>query len=770
MAKTNYFQSFENYFWQWEELGEVVSIPNGSTIAYKAFLKEIIPVISIQGLPPFGALLLAIIATNANGKQILSELDSRMMDDDGHLKREKLKATDFLNLLASVPEEFKKGTKKIQLFLAVFEKCHGVISIKKSQEIIRMISSPDGWDDSLTPVPYHKHILLQDLRVFSVLSSKLTTVQQILDKVANLPDLSDFFELLEPAVEEGAIVPTDFVDELIANNRTHPVGTLIKHLWGGLTIPVHSSLPSSQPLGGISDLTNKGDFDKLLVSEFANDDLVFLSRLANNEALFIQREIPPQQNDLERIILIDSSLKNWGTPKTLAFAIMLAISKHPKTDIPCRSFVLGDTYKEVNSDSISSLIDALSILDAKLNAVNGLTSYLSDFPANKNQEIFVITEESTIKQPAMLKAVNEFHHAVAYWIYTDALGNIDVYKKQQHSKRLLQHIRLPLEDLWKKESSKQKVSRGVFQGDYPILFYPVGSYEQVPSADGLNCFLVSNDRKLFRFFEDISFTELTNYNKKGLELVWDKIPVASEYEMGFDSSNNQILACVDVYENRISLYNLTTRKEQKAFFDKNSITKGGLHFHERLFRYRSSKGNWIINPDNGEVTKDLSQSYESKADLKEVKQAVLMRVPSILTNRNILKNIVTIAVSEQHNLIFNSHELRFNHSSSTIKITNRKNIRKVIESIESDPNQFTFADGSTIEVNQSGMFILKSSNPSIPLIFVPSVLETKLGIATKSAFCGDDFFKKTEEESISTNEFFDRFVNPFLKNIESYGA
>ena len=43
-------------------------------------------------------------------------------------------------------------------------------------------------------------------------------------------------------------------------------------------------------------MTNKGDFHRMLLSEFANEDDVFINRVANNEALYIQREIPPEEN------------------------------------------------------------------------------------------------------------------------------------------------------------------------------------------------------------------------------------------------------------------------------------------------------------------------------------------------------------------------------------------------------------------------------------------------------------------------------------------
>jgi hypothetical protein len=94
----------------------------------------------------------------------------------------------------------------------------------------------------------------------------------------------------------------------------------------------------------------------------------------------------------------------------------------------------------------------------------------------------------------------------------------------------------------------------------------------------------------------------------------------------------------------------------------------------------------------------------------------------------------------------------------------------MIESTQRRVNEFVFPDGSIVEVNFAGMVILKSSNSSIPLIFIPTVLETRLGMATMTEFAGNDFFKKTEKESIGVIQFSERYMKPFLKNIIAHGA
>ncbi len=768
MIKTPYFQTFENYFWQWEEQGTVISVPNGSTIAYTAFLEEIIPALSTLGLPPFGALLLAIAATSGNAGRMLEDIGACICEI--HLEEDKEQALYFLELLSSVPDEFKKGKKKVQLFQAVFQGCHGSYSQKKSPAIMRMLTDKAEMEICLTPVPYNLNILVRDIRVFSLLARKITSVQQILDRVMELPELPDDFDVKEPHLTEQLAVPTDLIDQLSNHEQTRLVGTLIRQLWSGLNIPAHSSSTGSQPLGGISDLTNKGDFDKLLISEFANDDFVFLSRLANNEALFIQREIPPQQQEHERVMLIDSSLKNWGTPRTVAFAIMLAIAKHPKTDIPCRSFVIGDGYKEVRFDSVSELTDALGQLDVRLNCSKGLKAYFRDFPPRRQQEVFLISEKSTVQQAEMLKVLNEFHHALDYRIHTDALGHIDVYKKQQHSRRLIQQLQLPLDDLWKKENrSGSRAVGDEHAHEFPILFYPPNSAELIPSADGMLCIVIASDGNVFRMVENSAMRKRNPGQAKGIDLI-RKLPFRGEYEVGPDSMGNSVFIIVDVSQNRGVLYNLKTQKESNVFFDRQGISNGSLFFSKGYFRYHSPAGNWQIDPDTAEVRKDNTESSPVKQKLREARQELLAGFPALTNERSVLKHVTSVSISSRNTLVFNAHEVRLSSPSETIKIRYRKDCDHLLQSHEVTAGTFNFPEGSSVEIHESGMAILKSSNPVIPKIFIPLLLETKLGMATADFFCGDPFFNKGRTKSISVSDFYVKFIEPFMSTILSHGT
>src|SRR5690606_12726994 len=204
--------------------------------------------------------------------------------------------------------------------------------------------------------------------------------------------------------------------------------------------------------------------------EFANDDLVFLTRLANNEALYLQREIPPASNNLERVILIDISLKNWGTPKVLAFATMLAIARHPKTDIKCVAYGIGDTYYPLFADTVHSVIASLQILAGSLSAARGLSNFFKEFPDSQDRDVFLITTLAAIQQAEMIKVMNDNYRSIHYWIHTEADGSIEIFKRQQNSKRHVQHMQLPLDTLWQKEKREKVDGQLEKLPQYPILF------------------------------------------------------------------------------------------------------------------------------------------------------------------------------------------------------------------------------------------------------------------------------------------------------------
>jgi hypothetical protein len=739
MIVNEYFQSYQDYFWQWEDNAEVVAIPDHSTIAYRAFIKDVLEKLSDQGVPPFGALLAAIIATNPQGIVALNFLNLRFTSE---IKKEGnsylQEAFDFLKILSGIPEEYKTGNKRILVLQALFENCHNVFSVKNSKEIIRWYFFNKENGDAFSEKKELKHTTYsKDFRTISLLASRFRSVEDILKKVASLPEITEVV-IPDETVAKGNSKQT-FIDELIADNRTFHIGILAERILSGLNIPFHRSLADQQPLGGISDVTNKGSFDKLLLSEFANEDILFLSRLANNEALYIEREIPPSNNKLKRIFLIDTSLRNWGTPKSIAFATMLAIVKAPGTVIECASFAIGHSYKPVVLDSIGTLIEGLQILEGSADAADGLALYFKENPPDKDTELFVFTESSAAKQAVMHNSMSTYGAFISYYIHTDFDGNIDVFKKQQKSLKHIQHIQLPLEELLKKRPVEIKPNaRKESVTGYPILVRNASNVKQQYITSDGNVYQLTGEKALVRKYDRYT----TDKNEKGWEIIQENLPFADGFfEIVELNNGEQLLFMFNPNKKLILLFNINTGDKNSIAFNEYQHTtayKTFIYFDPYFYHKNHHSGNvWRIGIDGTVEIDNTTEPYMFKERVPQKYESDKQFSPGAF------KNINDIYINENNRLVFNVHELQIK-SNIHIKLDKATNKVAITASTKAAANdEFVFHDGSSIEVNRSGILILKSSDETIPIIYIPSIIDSTLGIAAGDEFTGNGYYYKS---------------------------
>ncbi|MEP1490302.1 MAG: ribosomal protein L7/L12 [Algibacter sp.] len=738
----SYFKSYEDYFWQWEDDTTVLAIPDGNTIAYKELVLETLEILASQGIPPFGALIFAIIATNPTGK-----IDIQKIVNVGKAKLEKKvedrvsEAFTFLTVLTNLPKTYKTGRERILVFQAIFEDCHNNISQKKAQYIISDYKFKKYDSQRLSEkAAFNLANFNKDLQVLSLLQRTYKSPKHIIDKIAGLSTLKESIVL-----EKDQNIETedlDLITQLVEHHKTFYIGILIKRIWGGLHIPIHNAQPSQQPLGGVSDLTNKGEFDQLLLSEYANDDLVFLSRLANNEALYMQREAPSTDTDQHRVILIDISLKNWGTPKIVAFATMLAIIKHPKAVIDCEVFAIGETYHPVKTDTIDSIIEGLQLLDGSLDAANGLIEFFKENPTYKKQEVFVITEASTLKYSVMLKVVNEYQSIINYWIHTDAKGNIDVYRKQKNSKKHIQHLQLPLQQLWEKEKKETPVYKNeLIITNYPILFRNSQNAKKFLVAENGEVFVITGDRLLLRFFD-----KSMRAHEKGWEVVYENLPViAGEFEIGVLPNGMYVLLMFNPQNREITILNINTGQEKRIDFKEwKSTTWCNFLFKDQKFNHRNMTGSWSIDID-GNIEKNIDVVIPELYGRRGAELAELKKTHSYAPS--FFKNAKSIFINEDNKLVFNIHQLYLNRGNH-IKMDSTTALQRKITAKQIDVGRYVFNDQSEVEIKKSGMMILHSSSDTIPDIYIPSLINASLGVATESKFAGNEYYYKTSQHKI----------------------
>ncbi|MFA9214842.1 MAG: TonB family protein [Candidatus Methylacidiphilales bacterium] len=758
----SYFKVTPKYFWQWEENGNVISIPNGSTIAYRAYAADVLNYLAIQGLPPFGALLLSIIATNEKGGDLLNIVTSIITKN---LKDSKsidiIDGVAFLKLLTQLPNEYKNGNKRLLLFQAIFQDCHNITSTKKAKHICQFISKNTEINFDHNKSGTVDYIIARDFKTLDIIYKKLNTVEAILNEMASVTELPQIVELEEPAITETN-TQKDYIDELIDNPKTFHSGSLVRRIWSGLNIPFQSVLPSKQSLGGISDLTNKGDFDKLLISEFANDDLVFLSRIANNEALYIQREIPPQNNQMQRIILIDVSLKNWGTPKVIAFATMLAIAKHPKSNITCTAFTIGNYYKPINFEDINGVIEGLQNLEGSINAGKGLIAYLTENKPNAETEIFVITEPTTLKQVEMLKALNDFQKEIAYIIHPDSDGNIDIYKKQQSSKKHIQHILLPLNEIWKKQPKPTKTETSsdfYMEQNFPLLFGKPSRNNIYLNLDE-EYFLVSPEKILYRKCNGAD-------GKSGWDLMDADLPFKPSHSAIGKLENGEIL--IFLFKNNIKTFVIlnvnTGAKLKDSIFNWKNYYGDSLFFEDNAFVYKGNTYCWKIDAITGSVEQiDNTIIVEPEENPLTSKATIIDQY----SNFSILKNVNKIQINLLNNLVLNGiHEICFFEGRDSISFDEISNNQFEATADKLTENVFSFFEGSTITIHKAGLLIFKSNNTTIPTFYIPTILLHNIAAASETEFAGRDYHYK-QGTKITVGEFYKKYYKPFMEQIIVY--
>jgi hypothetical protein len=774
-----YFQAYRNYFWQWEDSTEILAIPNGSTIAYKAFVLEVMEQISPTGTPPFGALLFMLIATNPTAESDLEQIKnnfSQQLDAKANEVGYHNQAFNFLTKIQSLPNTYKTGVKRVLLLQTVFRDSHNHLSNRKTKQILREYKfEKDRFPHLILSQEksFNPESLYKDFRVFKYLNERFPSTKSILEAFANLPDTEK--SLLEEIIEEPTetIEPSVLLEQLMDEPETFLAAALVKHLWSGLNIPFQKLSPNEQPLGGISDITNKGNFDRLLISEFAYDELSFLSRLANNEALYLHREAPPAANHLERIILIDVSLKNWGTPRTIAYAILLALAYHPKAKTACKAYAIGGKllFKQLQFNSLDAIIHSLQFLDASLDCSKGLSSFLNATALNKQSEIIYIGSQEATQSTAFRQAIHSYESYFKYWVYPNAEGQIKVYKNKHKAKKHLQTIELPLKKLWKSKkatSSKRKDKAALY--DFPILLpQPVDGKQLLTTVDD-EIFIITKRKNLLCFAG-----KEHNYNRIGWKLMYQNLPFSTGvFEIGLTDEGDYILFVFDLQTKTLSLINCKTKEiKQEHFAGWSSSSQNELLFHNNVFYYFVNHNGWLFDFYSENIITKTSRPAEF-LDLYEQRNKSLKELNKRwIYGSNLLRKIRTVELNINGDLVFNEKHAFLLNPYGVIKLelsTTQKDQYKAQNTLNKD--EFVFEDGSKIQINSFGMIALISSDSNLPIIYVPMTLDAALGVGTKDCFTGNQYYYEPSDTGglaiMKTKKFWKTFIQPFVETIKAH--
>lgn len=776
MNNLEYYLQYQDYFWEWDvdsTIGQLcISMPHGDTIIYEEQLIETLRVLSKTGIPRLGTLLLLFIATSANGQQNIDKLYYQFLKLDNGLHGNNIvgDAIKFLRLVSKLPANLKRGSQRILVLQQLLEGSHNNYAIKKSISIFNSLGyfckSQNHFPEKQ---PLSSSIFEKDVRPIALLLKKYPNAESIIAKLSNIQEinLEDFEQEIEQSNDNHTV---DWHEELLSNPKTFHSAALIKSLWAGLHIPFQGDIPSQQPLGGVTDLSNKGNLERLLLSELAHEDIVLLSRLAHNEALYLQRELPPQNNPKKRVFLIDISIKNWGTPKTLAFSIWLSLLKHPKAKMSAESFVIGNDYTAISAENIESIIQGLDLLDYSLHAGNGIKKFFDTQSFKKSQqEIFYISNKASTAYPAIQKELSLVAPMINYWIYVTAEGKIEIHYQQNKGLKPVQELLLPLKSLWEKtppiskQTTPQKRERN--SNVYPILIPPQPQLARFTfkAKDGNTYFIVAN--ALCKALDE----------NKGWEVLLDRKEMAESYALGINMSNEVILLAFVLAQHshkKLSIYNINTGywgSTGLASFKWKNLFFDGNHFY---MIQKNMKYTYVL--ENGESPQTGAIKIETSTvetnDFETTKKVNIQAKKSeTKSSVNFLKNITEVGISKENKILLNRHSLSFDDNNRvTIQSSLSTTIHLTAQAIKN--GIFEFPNGARIHTNSFGLCILENTAQN-QFIYFPTVMEEPIAMSTKEDCCGNtSFLPNLPLKELEVKDFRKKYIDTFIQDIINHGT
>ncbi|MET3538847.1 hypothetical protein [Chryseobacterium limigenitum] len=797
MDLKQYFQSYENYFWEWTTDQDVpdntgynennlISIPNIGTIAYRAYIIEVLKEFQLIGLPALNPLLLALYATNEGYldlKGIKIEMRKNPLTMQKYVGDWIKPAFQFLETLKSLPNNYKKGRNRILLLQTIFSNEFDAVSVKQSEYILNeYLRNPQKIANSAQKIALTVGTFSSDLRILASLNRKFPAAAIIIEAMKGFNDIP---ELEDEVIQEETTIENnkDFIQELIEDPKTFQVGSLIKRIWSGLKIPMRHLSPGEQPIGGISDMTNKGELSRMLLSEFANEDEVFMNRVANNEALYIQREIPPEENIFERIILIDTSLKNWGTPKVLAFASAIAVIKHPKAHSECKVFALGQTNVAISLDKVEEVVDNLNQVSPVLEVSSALDRFFQEEHKEKDLEVFFITHQENLMNENIQRTIHENRDRLKFLVTTSADGELNFYKHHKGARKHVQKIVLPLKELWANPPQRRKnrdndaSSSGKITDlplNYPILF-PTPTHKIAQFLYEGEFFILSNKKQLLKTYLSDNYYNRDYYDYyktyHGSEVLIENISLKPRGQFALAKNKQQqfILCQYQPDKKLISKLNVNT----KEYSDLN-VTGQNIPADSRLIYFGRSF--YLFHADVPSIFKinidgNISiESVKNDAEIQKNDTKALAEISRLNYNGiKILSNFSKIGINTKGNLVVSGNELNKNYENSINFIKNKFEIKIFAEQ---NKNKFTFPDGSEIITDSRGMLTFKSSNGNIPTFYIPSTEQGFLSLSTNVEFGGSEYYlpENTLLKVKKMEDMYSEYLEKFINQILEYGA
>ncbi len=763
-----YFRPPHYYFWQWSEEMEIIEWRDGRTISYREDMMPLLSALIPDGVPPLGTVLLLLSACKDNwqdesvGRHILEGLRQHLPAEvdwqvlHGFLTH----VLEFMDIINSLPRELRSGRNRIHLIREIAEVMPNKLVRKQSQLVVEEFRS--GRLDDLA-IPQNKFALLKTLE---------QDVENMTTAYGHFPTRETLETLLRtglkklpPAGEDPLPQkpPLDLLSELAQDQETEGLARLTRRVMAAIKIPLQSTGASDMPLGGVSDITNRGELDRLLLSELAHDDLTLTARLVNNEALYLRREEPPQDPIQQRVILLDATLRMWGLPKVFAMATALACTENNPHQARVVTHVLGGDHALLaDLSKKEGVVHALEQMHPALQCSEALKTLLQQKEVDQHTETVLITSIDNLQDHQFGQALASLTNKMQYLIVVNRSGQVHLYRLVNGRRKLLVQAKYDLELLLKgeKTSDEEKVKqpgKTAFIGAEVMPLYCPSSRFYITADNSM----VHRGRSLIGITDDHRLLYWESRSKGALEV----LPFVEVGRYTFGTSGSEwVYVLVEMDQPRqLKLYVLKDFELIKEVvidypqkhFESSKTAFGNDYFYLKLDKdlYKISAKTGHINSENedeslrslltairphpkrfGNFKRLINSGYNmwtsiERVYINELKQLCLDKRALTLTAERTLKILPQPRIQGRQELAIR----RFSNATHSI--------------IPENPHlQFSFARwGDEVEViiDYRGFLHLRTTDNSLPEITLTLILGKQLaGWTSDGLVFGSQYFQR----------------------------
>lgn len=760
----HYLQAPAKYFWRWSGGTDVIEWAGGQTICYRDDLVSLLRDMPDEGLPPFGSVLLVLAACReplTMGKEYFLLRIARELEDKD-ISATLDKAVRFLHVVYTLPEELRTGVARTHLLQEIFTPRPYLFKSITTRDMLDELTS-GRLDASIffSEKQVEPHHFLQELQPLADALEKFPTAEalsmHLRTGVSVVPS--------QPEKEIPELPPANLLDDLAGDPATAGLARLTRMLIAAFNIPMHSRGSGDQSWGGITDITNRGNYDKLLLSELAQDTDMLTARLVNNEALYFRREQPPDQPTLQRTILIDTTLKMWGIPRVFAMSAALAFAWHVRGGSVVEAFTLGGkTYSPAAIHTKAGVIAALGQLDHALHCGIALEKIISEKEMDIRNEYILITDQHLFSTADFQACYSKVKSVIAFVITLGRDGEIRFYSSSTGGLKQIARAKPELEKLLfspvqgKKTLSRLNKTNPDLLEEIKGLYMPAVGIEIGPGTS-------------FRL-DSGGVLAITETNRL---LYWRNRQHGAEEILNNLESGQVYFGILEQHS-----VSILVRGDKGVF-----KAEGDNRMHYQLYFEEGAYQRMTITPAPG-----INLGIEKKFSYFYIKESI--RQLSLNTGRDTrsfinngystLLRLEKIGIDTDGNLWFNSHVLTLATDKHFKLQTKQRNSQQdTFEAVLEKDHVFTYPfnkatmqywvwpDGSELLTDNRGFIHFISANRELPVFSMVSVVgkPTAFYAESKEAAGSGYFINERRTRIISTQEFYNKYVASYISQIVS---